>query len=46
MKIGVDYMPPVFFGALRMFLGAAFIFAVVKIYDKIRAPVMHRSAMA
>ena len=29
MKIGIDYIPPVFFGALRMFIGAGFMFGVV-----------------
>lgn len=38
MKIGIDYIPPVFFGALRMFIGSAFMFAVVWAYGKIALP--------
>ena len=38
MKIGIEYLPPVFFGALRMFVGAVFMFAVVRAYGRIRVP--------
>ncbi len=30
MKIGIEYIPPVFFGALRMFVGATFMFVIVR----------------
>jgi drug/metabolite transporter (DMT)-like permease len=38
MKIGIEFIPPVFFGALRMFVGAAFMFIVVRAYGKITLP--------
>ena len=38
MKIGIDYIPPVFFGALRMFVGAAFMFCIVQAYGKLAFP--------
>lgn len=39
MKIGIGYIPPVYFGALRMFVGAAFMFVVVKAYGRFVFPI-------
>lgn len=38
MKIGIEYIPPVFFGAVRMLVGAAFMFIIVRAYGKITLP--------
>ena len=38
MKIGIEYIPPVFFGALRMFVGATLMFIIVRAYGQIKVP--------
>ena len=38
MKIGIDFIPPVFFGALRMFIGAIFMFIIVQAYGSFCFP--------
>ena len=38
MKIGLDYVSPLFFGALRMFVGAAFMFALTILISRFVVP--------